>query len=146
MKETTEKTRQEKEDIIEEIVKAAHRPFAEVVPCIRQRNILTGRLYSIFGMPWNFKSEDFERVQIGWVYRDSDGSTYGTIGDTKEEMVKQQEDNRTRTDADFRKALREMSKKRFQRNIQCWLPDWKNEYFSDYMKRKSESIQERKVA
>lgn len=110
-------------ELTERIVGAARKPMDDIVPAIRMRHKVTGKLHSIFGMPFNYKDEDYETVTIGCVFRDRNGTTYGTVEPTEQALRDRHALVQAHNDAQFRARLQEMSDERVAEQAAYWIKE-----------------------
>ncbi len=111
----------EPSEIIEQIVTAAARPCPNIVEARRAKNIHTGAICSLFGMPFGFRNEDYVTVTVGFVYRSNDGTTYGTVYQSRAE-AESAHANRAETVAnDFRAKLKAMTYTELTAQAEYWL-------------------------
>jgi hypothetical protein len=118
MENPTEMTR---EEVIEACVIAARRNMDAIVPCKRLKNIHDGKIYSPAGLPFNFKSKDFEAIQIGYVFMTPTGTTYGKVEKTKEELAERFNNAQEKSSEEFRQAMQGMTDKRLGEIAEYWL-------------------------
>ena len=108
--------------VIDKIVKASHRSVPPIVEAKRAKNKKTGKLYSIFGMPFDFKIEDYEIVTVGYVFSDvRNNTTYGTVTQTAEELAVKFAENQDKIGEEFRDLLGEMTDERLAEQAEYWL-------------------------
>lgn len=109
---------------IEAIVAAARKPLDTVVPVLREKHKVTGKMYSVFGMPFNFKAEDYETVTIGYALRDDkSGVMYGVVEPTEQAVRDRQAARQAHNDAEFRATLQAMSPKQLEAQEKYWIKE-----------------------
>jgi hypothetical protein len=115
-----------REQLILKMLEASRKPCPDVVPAIRMQHKVTGQRHSIFGMPFGFKSDDYTSVTVGYVFRDKNGTTYGTACSTPEECYTRHAEWENHKADDFRKELESMTDERFQAQVNYWLKETVN--------------------
>jgi len=112
-----------KEQLILAILEASRCPCPDVVPAIRMQHKVTGKQHSIFGMPFGYKSEDYETVTIGYVFRDKSGTTYGNVSKTPQERKASHEELENAKATSFINELQKMTNEQFQSQVNYWLKE-----------------------
>lgn len=112
----------DRKSLIESIVNASRRPCPTIVELRRARNKITGQVHSTFGLPANFRAEDYETFSAGYVYKDiRSGTTYGIVYKTRESAESEHAARDFATAAVFRTALEEMDDNRLGEQAAFWL-------------------------
>lgn len=109
-------------EVVNKIVKASRRPLPPIIEANRARHKETGKLYSIFGMPFDFKADDYEIVTIGYVFSDPrSNTTYGTVTPTAEGLAANYNENQDKIGEEFRELLEEMADENLTAQVEYWL-------------------------
>jgi len=110
----------DRETQIEICVAKSRRPMPDIAVSFMMENIHTGQRHSLFGMPFNFRSEDYKRVDLGFAWQDKNGTKYGTLATTREELIARFEKSANKTADDFKALLQAMTASELESQFRYW--------------------------
>lgn len=110
-------TRDEK---IEACVAAARRPLPQIAE-VREMLYDDGVWRTTGGAPWGVKSVKPYQTRIaGYCYMDKDGTRYGLLTGSKEELVKRWNDGQDKDSAAYRTELERMTMSNVDLQFEYW--------------------------
>lgn len=98
----------------------ARKPCPAIVESFMMENIHTGKRHSLFGMPFNFRSEDYKKVVLGFVFQSANGTTYGLCQPTAEILRARFEAGQDEQMKEFRQQLEDMDDSRLESQFRYW--------------------------
>lgn len=107
--------------LIDQITSAARKPLPNIVERVKFKGS-DGKMYYPEGVPFGVKLTD-EKQSMGFAYQSPDGTTYGNLGKTRQELVDRHNEGQDQKTDEFRKILADTDNRKLLSHAKAWKVD-----------------------